>query len=336
MERTFRTRSWAIHGSNVTLARGIRWGLAGGLIGTVVMDLILMGGFWATGRPALIFFSIIGNTAAGFFSLFRPEMAGGIPVGAAAHYAIGPLMGALLGIGVARVDALRVDTLKKGIVLAVLYVEILSQPMLAMTPILLKMSAADTLQWYAVCLLTHLIFAAVLGSVLRYGLGPAAATSSHWWKGAHGEWYVVAQVVLVVLVFFGPRTMEGWITWSDPFAQIGSIAGAILFLAGLLLIIAGIFKLGPNLTAVPFPKDQATLVETGPYGFVRHPMYSGGVLLALGWALWVHGWLTIGYALILFLFFDGKSRREEQWLKDKFPGYADYQRRVRKLIPYLY
>ncbi len=58
--------------------------------------------------------------------------------------------------------------------------------------------------------------------------------------------------------------------------------------------------------------------------------------IALGWALLVHGWLTIGYAFALFLFFDVKSRQEEKWLRAKFSGYESYQRRVRKLIPYLY
>jgi protein-S-isoprenylcysteine O-methyltransferase Ste14 len=107
-------------------------------------------------------------------------------------------------------------------------------------------------------------------------------------------------------------------------------------LIGGLLFTAGVFKLGPNFTPVPFPKAEATLVETGPYGFVRHPMYSGAVLMAFGWALWAHGWLTISYAVALFLFFDIKSRREEKWLIEKFSGYRSYQRRVRKLIPYIY
>jgi protein-S-isoprenylcysteine O-methyltransferase Ste14 len=48
------------------------------------------------------------------------------------------------------------------------------------------------------------------------------------------------------------------------------------------------------------------------------------------------GWLTIGYAIILLVFFDIKSRREERWLSEKFSGYAAYQKRVRKLIPLLY
>jgi protein-S-isoprenylcysteine O-methyltransferase Ste14 len=162
--------------------------------------------------------------------------------------------------------------------------------------------------------------------------------SSHipWWKGARGEWYVVAQAVLAVLVVFGPRTREGWTAWVRPYSEISTIAGVTLFLIGGLLFAAAITKLGPNLTPVPFPKPEATLVETGPYGFVRHPMYSGAVMIALGWALCVHGWLTIGYVIALFLLFDIKSRQEEKWLVEKFYGYESYRRRVCKLIPHIY
>ena len=157
-----------------------------------------------------------------------------------------------------------------------------------------------------------------------------------WWKGARGEWYVVGQAILAVLVVFGPRTGVGWTAWVRPYSQISAVAGIALFLIGGLLFAAGVFRLGPNLTPVPFPRPEATLVETGPYGLVRHPMYSGAVMAALGWALVVHGWLTIGYAIALILFFDVKSRQEENWLRGKFAGYESYQRRVRKLIPYIY
>ena len=157
-----------------------------------------------------------------------------------------------------------------------------------------------------------------------------------WWKGAHGEWYVVAQIALIVLVFFGPRNLPALPKWTPPFTWLGTIGGGAILLAGALLLAVAIFRLGSNLTAVPYPKDEGTLIETGPYRLVRHPMYCGGILISLGWAFLVHGWLTLGYAIIMLVFFDFKSHREEEWLKAKFPGYGEYQKRVRKLIPFVY
>ncbi len=162
-------------------------------------------------------------------------------------------------------------------------------------------------------------------------------SQSPWWKGKHGEWYVIGQLALMALVFFGPRTLPGWPVWPSTYARAASVVGAVLMAIGALLLAAGMFSLGSrSLTPMPYPREGAVLVQTGPYRFVRHPIYSGGILIALGWALLVNGWLTIGYAVLLFVFFDIKSRREEHWLKDKFPGYAAYQRRACKLIPFLY
>jgi protein-S-isoprenylcysteine O-methyltransferase Ste14 len=87
---------------------------------------------------------------------------------------------------------------------------------------------------------------------------------------------------------------------------------------------------------LPYPTSRATLIRTGPYRLVRHPMYAGGIALAFGWALFVRGWLTLAYAVVLLLFLEVKATREERWLVDRFPDYPDYQRRVRKLIPFVH
>jgi protein-S-isoprenylcysteine O-methyltransferase Ste14 len=147
---------------------------------------------------------------------------------------------------------------------------------------------------------------------------------------------VVAQVAFIVLVLFGPRTWPGGALLSFPHPRVWSMAGVVLVVTGLTLMTAGGLWLGTNVTPLPHPKATATLVETGPFHLVRHPMYSGGILIAFGWAIWVRGPLTIGYAVLVFVFLDIKSRREEQWLRETFAGYAKYQTRVRKLIPFVY
>ena len=157
-----------------------------------------------------------------------------------------------------------------------------------------------------------------------------------WWRGTRGEWWVAAQLALIAVVFLGPQTLTGLPAWPAPLARIGLFLGCALMLAGSSLFLAGLFRLGPNLTPLPRPKPDATLVQTGPYRLVRHPIYAGGIALAYGWALFVQGWLTLVYATVLLIFLDVKSAREERWLTAKFPDYPDYQRRVRKLIPFLH
>jgi hypothetical protein len=159
----------------VTLARGLVLGVVGGLLGTIVMDLVLIGTLSAAGLPPVISFSTIGDTAAGFFALLGIDVAGGFPLGAAMHYLLGLGLGGAFGAAVSRVDALRPDTLKKGVVLAVVYIEILSQPILATSPILLNMTASETLQWFGVSAAMHLIWGVVLGAVVSYGLHSATA-----------------------------------------------------------------------------------------------------------------------------------------------------------------
>jgi hypothetical protein len=154
----------------VTFARGVVLGLVGGLVGTIMMDIVCIGAFLVVGLPAVVSFSTIGDTAAGFFSMIGLNMAGGVPLGTAMHYLIGPVLGVIFGAAVSQVDAFQVDSMKKGIVFGILYTQVSSQPILAAAPILLKMTVSETLQWFGVSFVMHLIWGVVLGIVVSYGL----------------------------------------------------------------------------------------------------------------------------------------------------------------------
>ncbi len=157
-----------------------------------------------------------------------------------------------------------------------------------------------------------------------------------WWKGSHGEWYVIMQIAFIILIAVGPRTWNGWPGWRFPEGRIVLPAGLVLFLAGVGLVAAGALKLGSALTPLPSPGARAALQETGAYRLIRHPMYSGAFLAAFGWALISHGWLRIFCTAAACLFIDLKVRRKEKWLQERFPEYEDYRHRVRKFIPFVY
>ena len=157
-----------------------------------------------------------------------------------------------------------------------------------------------------------------------------------WWQGPRGEWYVVIQFVLFALVAFGPRRFPGMPTIGVPWSTVSVAIGLLLGFIGAAIILLGLFNLGTNLSPLPHPKDSAQLVQGGAYSIVRHPIYSGIVLGSFGLAFLRVSPLVAIYALILLLFFDIKSRREEKYLALKFAEYPAYQKRVSKLIPFIY
>jgi protein-S-isoprenylcysteine O-methyltransferase Ste14 len=151
--------------------------------------------------------------------------------------------------------------------------------------------------------------------------------------GRRGEGWVVLQVVLLLAIvgagFLGPA-------WDGPARVVGVIAGVAAIAFGLGLVAAGILGLRRQLTAYPRPVPGGRLVEDGVFGLVRHPMYGGGVIVALGWGLAMASPPALVGALFLGAFFDLKSRREEAWLAEQFAAYAAYRRRTRRLIPWVY
>ena len=117
-------RQAAAGASRLTPGRGARWGALGGLAGTAAMDVALIAALSAAGLPALSCYSLVGDTVARFFALLGIGLAGGIPLGIAAHYVIGPVIGAIYGAAAALSGALRAAGLKRNILWAILYVEL--------------------------------------------------------------------------------------------------------------------------------------------------------------------------------------------------------------------
>ncbi len=152
--------------------------------------------------------------------------------------------------------------------------------------------------------------------------------------GARGGGWVAAQLGLLAAIAASALVGLGW---PGTLRWVASGVGGALFALGLLLVVVGGAQLGSSLTAFPAPRRGAELETTGIYSRARHPMYGGGMLVALGWSI-VFG--TIAGAVLtaaLVLVFELKARREEAWLVDHYPGYADYLLRTRRrFLPFLY
>ncbi len=151
--------------------------------------------------------------------------------------------------------------------------------------------------------------------------------------GPRGEGWVVLQVVLLAVLALAGTAGPAWV---DPWLASGRVAGAALVGVGSLVAVAGVAGLRENLTAVPRPVAGGRLIDSGVYGLVRHPIYAGIIAAAAGWGLVTASLPALLLALVLVAFFDAKSRREEAWLLAAYPAYADYRRRVRKLVPLVY
>jgi len=150
---------------------------------------------------------------------------------------------------------------------------------------------------------------------------------------SRGEYWVVAQIILLIAIALVPNN---WVAWPDGLATLATVLGLIFGLIGAIFLALSALNLGTNLTVFPRPKDDGTLVQVGLYALVRHPMYFGVIAAALGWSLLRTNAIGVGLSIVLLLFFDRKAAREEIWLRGKYANYADYQKRVRKLIPFIY
>lgn len=145
-----------------------------------------------------------------------------------------------------------------------------------------------------------------------------------------GVW-VLGQATLMVAV-----VVLAWRFRGDGHRLALFIPGTVLLGVSAVVGLLGVIGLGRGLTPFPKPVPEMRLVENGIYGVIRHPLYTSVMAAALGWALVWESWPALVAGLALGLFLDLKSRREERWLGERFPEYAEYAKRVRRFIPSVY
>jgi protein-S-isoprenylcysteine O-methyltransferase Ste14 len=146
--------------------------------------------------------------------------------------------------------------------------------------------------------------------------------------GRGGLW-VVGQVLLL-----GLYVVALWETTT--LAPALRMLGALLAAAGLFLFAGGVGALGTHLTPYPEPTRHGRLVRSGVYGMVRHPIYGGSAIAAIGLALVVASWWAVVVGAVLLVYFRLKAGAEEHRLLAVYPDYARYRSEVRAmLVPFI-
>ena len=114
-----------------------------------------------------------------------------------------------------------------------------------------------------------------------------------------------------------------WLTWL---ALLVMVACNVLFFA--------VLQANRFAASIVQVEAEQTVTDTGPYRFVRHPMYLGGVVLWLALPLALASYFTLTVAALGIPVMILRLRNEEKFLRCELPGYAEYCRRVRyRLVP---
>ena len=139
--------------------------------------------------------------------------------------------------------------------------------------------------------------------------------------------YVLLQFILFGTYLLVPRwlplALPGWLT----------TAGWVLALCGIALVAWSSWKIRKALTVLPVPLPETRLLTDGPFRYVRHPIYSGLLLAAWGYALYTahpaRGLVTLVLGGLLW----HKAAYEERLLALQFPDYPAYVARSGRLWP---
>jgi len=117
-----------------------------------------------------------------------------------------------------------------------------------------------------------------------------------------------------------------------------SVFGVALLLAGYGVMVTAVWQ---NAFATPIVGDQSerdqTVIDTGLYGCIRHPMYLGLLLFLAGLALWLESYASVIVLPVAFLPVIARIVVEERTLRETLPGYVGYMRKVPyRLVPFIW
>ncbi|HVZ75775.1 MAG TPA: isoprenylcysteine carboxylmethyltransferase family protein [Candidatus Paceibacterota bacterium] len=142
----------------------------------------------------------------------------------------------------------------------------------------------------------------------------------------------------VVVIALGMSRATRYISLALPVSAASAWApvGALLCVAGIGFAVWARFYLGKNWGMPMSVKDSPELVTSGPYTYVRHPIYTGVLLAVLGSAL-ATGWVWLVWFAASGAYFIYSATQEEKLLSKEFlDAYPAYKKRTKMLVPFIF
>lgn len=109
----------------------------------------------------------------------------------------------------------------------------------------------------------------------------------------------------------------------------------LAMIVGLILLFAALKQIGLRISPFPRPRENTQLIIDGVFAVVRHPIYSGIFLFAVGLAFYKEELYKLIISILLLILFYFKSSYEEKNMMQRFEGYASYRKRVGRFFPKL-
>jgi protein-S-isoprenylcysteine O-methyltransferase Ste14 len=123
--------------------------------------------------------------------------------------------------------------------------------------------------------------------------------------------------------------------WSLKLGLTIQKIGFVLAVFGGIIITLALLQLNKNLSPFPTPKESSSLLQNGLYKYMRHPIYTGIILLFIGYSVYQNSVYKLFISLMLVILFYFKSNYEEQRLEQKFPDYKRYRSKTGRFFPWI-
>ena len=156
-----------------------------------------------------------------------------------------------------------------------------------------------------------------------------------------GPGWIIWRVVLALFaILFMRYDRPGYLSFIRfSFQSLFSfvVPGSVLTVLGLFGAVWARIYLGRNWSGYVTYKEDQTLVTTGPYKYVRHPIYTSMILMFIGTILYYGALFISIFFVILGISFILRTRKEEEIMVKLFGGkYTEYMKRTKRLIPFIY